>query len=151
MVVLTFTNIAPNESLQVGDLAYYIQNLNTNFENTGFMTGDELEASPMNSDLQPVSTMVLIGTISSIQIDNDPDQNTNEPDIPTTSQLTIYVEEPSAGINPPTANDFIFFVKDNLVELSSVTGYYSKVVMKNNSPNKAQLYNVSCEVAESSK
>ena len=42
MVVLTFTNIAPNESLQVGDLAYYIQNLNTNFENNFVVNLDEI-------------------------------------------------------------------------------------------------------------
>jgi hypothetical protein len=64
----------------------------------------------------------------------------------------IYAEEPSSGIVQPEANvDFIMFVKDSAVETSSVKGYYNKIVMKNNSKKKAELFSLSSEVSESSK
>ena len=140
MVTLTFENGEPNESLQIGDIAYYVQNLNVNFENTGIATGDS----------SGVSTMVLIGTVVSIKTNNDPTQIAVSPNT-TENTFTIYVQEPSAGIIPPSVNDFIFFVKDNLVELSSVDGYYAKIRFSNNSKSKAELYAASCEVAQSSK
>jgi hypothetical protein len=43
------------------------------------------------------------------------------------------------------------FVKDSAVETSSVKGYYNKIVMKNNSKKKAELFSLSSEVSESSK
>ena len=140
MVTLTFENGKPNESLQVGDIAYYIQNLNQNFEGSNIVTGD----------ISGVSTMILIGTVVSIKTNDNPEQIEGSP-YDTDSTFTIYIEEPSTGITPPLVNDFIFFVKDNLVELSSVDGYYAKIKMSNNSKSKAELYAVSCEVSESSK
>ena len=150
MVVLTFQNIVANESLQIGDLVYYIQNLNTNYEGSGYMTGDAA-VDTTTTDLEPVSTMVLVGTVSSIQYKYDDIVQSAYQSETTEWQLLVYVEEPSSGVVPPGVNDFIFFVKDDAVEKSSIPGYYASITMKNNTTKKAELYMGSCEVAESSK
>tara|TARA_R100001463_G_scaffold10256_2_gene30150 strand:+ start:11872 stop:12732 length:861 start_codon:yes stop_codon:yes gene_type:complete len=46
---------------------------------------------------------------------------------------------------------FIMFSKDNKVNLSSALGYYASVTFKNNSTEKAELFNVGADVFESSK
>ena len=141
MVQLTFANGLPNESLEIGDLVYYIPNINTNYDNSGFTTGDGDDGVP---------TYMLVGTVSSIQTNNSPDQLQTQETV-TESTFTIYVEEPSEGIIPPVMGDFIFFAKDNRVNISSILGYYNKVTLKNNSTSKAELFALSCDVAESSK
>ena len=52
---------------------------------------------------------------------------------------------------PPTSTSFILFSKDNLVNLSSLVGYYGNAKFNNNSKDKAELFAASCEVSESSK
>ena len=141
MVTLTFANGLPNESLEIGDIAYYVSNINTNYENSGFITGDGNTG---------VSTHILIGTVSSIQINNSPDQ-LNTTNTLTQNTFTIFVEEPTTGIIAPTAGDFVFFIKDNIINTSSIPGYYNKVVFKNDSPFKAEMFATSCEIVESSK
>ena len=130
MVTLNFTGGLPNESLEINDLVYYISNPNTNIDGSGFMTGD---------DDSGVSTYILIGNLSSIQIGADG------------NSFTLYVEEPDSGIIPPLQNDFIFFAKENIVELPEVKGYYSKVVFKNDSPFHAEMFASSMTISESSK
>jgi len=51
----------------------------------------------------------------------------------------------------PSDNDYIFFSKDNKAHQSDITGYYAEAVMKNNSTEEAELYQLSAEIAESSK
>ena len=54
--------------------------------------------------------------------------------------------------NPiPTANDFIFYVKDDEVNISSLIGYFAEVKMKNNSTEKAELFRLSLGYANSSR
>ena len=53
--------------------------------------------------------------------------------------------------NPiPSENDFIFCVKDDEVNLSSLTGYFAEVKMKNTSTDKAELFRLSLGFANSS-
>ena len=52
---------------------------------------------------------------------------------------------------PPTSTSFILFSKDNLINLSSLAGYYGSVKFNNNSKDKAELFATACEVSESSK
>lgn len=62
-----------------------------------------------------------------------------------TSTYTIDVQ--TTGIELlPTANDFIFFGKDNRISTSSLTGYYAEVEMTNDSTASAELFAVSAEV-----
>ena len=65
MVVLTFNAGYPNQSLQVGDVIYYINNPNTNYENTGYITGDVIANEDNSNTLiaaGPVSTICLLYT-----------------------------------------------------------------------------------------
>ena len=142
MVTLTFANSQVNTSLEIGDIAYYVSGLNTNYESSSIITGDTN---------QGVSTLVLIGTVASIKFDNNPDPDMFATIPITQNTFTVYVEEPSTGIVAPSSNDFIFFVKNNEVEVTSLKGYYSKTVFKNSSKKRAELFGVSCGVTSSSK
>lgn len=82
--------------------------------------------------------VIYIGTISSTSDDG------------ITFSITIDIVNESTFNNIPTTN-FIFFSKNNLVETSSLTGYYAETTFVNNSIDKAELYAASCEVEESSK
>jgi len=67
-----------------------------------------------------------------------------------TSTYTIDVQTTGNEILP-TANDYIFFGKDNKISTSSLNGYYAEVEMTNDSTASAELFAVSAEVVESSK
>ena len=51
----------------------------------------------------------------------------------------------------PDKNDFIFFGKENKVNISGVRGFYAEVEMKNDSSSAAKLFSVGSEVSLSSK
>lgn len=51
----------------------------------------------------------------------------------------------------PDANAFVFFSKDNAVNLSSIIGYYASVKMTNDSVEPAEIFSVGLGVVESSK
>ena len=79
----------------------------------------------------------LIGTINLITI---------------TSQYTILnIEIEGELAEAVTTNDFIFFSKNNLIEVGSIVGYYAKAQFRNNSTKRAELHESACEIEESSK
>ena len=51
----------------------------------------------------------------------------------------------------PDGGDYVFFMKNNLVEQSSITGYYNSVTLMNNSKTRAELFAVACNIDQSSK
>ena len=51
----------------------------------------------------------------------------------------------------PQPGDFIMFAKDRSVNMSSLLGYFAKFRIRNNSQDKAEMYSISVDVAESSK
>ena len=51
----------------------------------------------------------------------------------------------------PSAEDYIFFTKDNKANQSNVLGYYAKVDIKNNSKSEAEIFAISADYFESSK
>ena len=60
----------------------------------------------------------------------------------------------SSIVNPPitcTGGSFIMFSKDNKVNLSSALGYYASATLRNDSPDKAELFNIGADIFESSK
>jgi hypothetical protein len=67
-----------------------------------------------------------------------------------TNSITVDV---GGGVVRPSANDFIFFGKDNEAGTSGLLGYYAEVQMRNdsNSTNKIELFSVGSEIFESSK
>tara|TARA_R110000744_G_scaffold315777_1_gene422570 strand:- start:109 stop:465 length:357 start_codon:yes stop_codon:yes gene_type:complete len=78
----------------------------------------------------------LIGIIDSITV--------------TTANTTIVCQF-DQDTPSPTQTSFIFFSKDNLVNTSSLLGYYGEVTFVNSSVKKAEMYATACEVTESSK
>ena len=154
MVQITFANGTPNESIEIGDLVYYIDNPNTNFEGSGFISGDSLDLGPNLG----TSIYNYIGVVAGIYTNEQPNQLAVSA-TPTENTFTLYVQEPNGGIvnGPPgplvagDVADYIFFSKNNAVNLSSIVGYYSSITFVNNSKKKAELFSVACEVTKSSK
>ena len=134
MVLLEFTDGDPNISLEINDLAYYVTNVQNVWTNTD---GVQIDSADNGSG---VSTFVFIGTVSSIL--NDVPAN----------GFTVVVEEPQGTIiSPPVSQDYIFFAKNNIAELSSLKGYYGELTIENNSGAKAELFSIAADVVESSK
>ena len=52
---------------------------------------------------------------------------------------------------PDKGGEYIMFAKDRSVNMSSLLGYFAKFRIKNNSTEKAEMYSISVDVAESSK
>ena len=67
-----------------------------------------------------------------------------------TNSITVDVAN---DVVRPSANDFIFFGKDNEVGMSGLLGYYAEVEFRNDtrSTNKIELFSVGSEIFESSK
>ena len=68
----------------------------------------------------------------------------------TISGKTITCEMDQNQANPSN-NSFILFSKDNRKNLTSITGYYAEVEMKNDSQEYAEIFTVGSEIFESSK
>ena len=110
-------------SLQIGDTAYYSNVTSTAGINTS-------------------SSFTKIGLIKGINNTTSLDNGTE------TTTLTCEIDEATVV---PTTSDFIFFSKDNKVNLTSLLGYFASVKYKNNSTSKAEMFSTGCEIAESSK
>lgn len=139
MIQLNFSGGVPNESLQVGDLVFYVNNINTNYDNSGFATADEQNNSNSNAQSQ----LVYIGNVVSIVVGPNEQLDLNNND------FIIYVNNTS-NITAPLQNDYILFSKPS-VSSSDLLGYYNKVIFKNDSKTKAELFAVSLNYTESSK
>ena len=57
----------------------------------------------------------------------------------------------TTAIALPTTNDYIFFSKDNSVNLSSLKGYFAEIKFVNDSTERAELFSITMNVEESSK
>ena len=121
-LTLTFAN-ALNTSVAQGDTAYYVA---TTTSGTGGFTSN-ISGATSNS-------IVEIGEIASVNF--------------STNVITVTTTLPD---NTVTTSHMILFSKDNLINLSSLAGYYGSVKFNNNSKDKAELFAAACEVSESSK
>ena len=110
-------------SLQIGDTAYYSNITST----AGFSTS---------------SSFTKIGLVKGISNATALDDGTE------TTTLTCEIDNSTPV---PTTSNFIFFSKDNKVNLTSLLGYFASVKFKNNSTSKAEMFSIGCEIAESSK
>jgi len=165
MAILYYVFENLNESVQVGDIAYYVP--------TNSIAGTGFDTATIQGGSGGVNA-VTMGTIN--RIDRNVDSNGlsfGEPDTDVQySDGTIVTLQPTApfdksairidtqvnGVDtylidqtPPTINEFIFFQKSNEVNAGSVTGYYAEVKFRNDSRTKAELFTASCEITESSK
>ena len=123
-----------NVSVQVGDIAY--------FANTNAVGTPNVWAAGTTPHWQAdQDDIIIIGRIEVIQ-QWDGTQSVISCEMPL-NILNIY------GIPPNGA--FIMFSKDNKVNLSSVLGYYASATFRNDSTEKAELFNVGADIFESSK
>ena len=116
-----------NESVQIGDILYYVNPANEN------MAGDH-ESSGTQTPIPNSNAIVEVGAITSV--------NYND------FQIIADIENSTAL---PDSNSFFFFGKDNRANMSSLLGYYAEVELTNNDTKKAELYSVGSEIFESSK
>jgi hypothetical protein len=120
-ITLKFNNITINNSLQVGDKAYY----------------SNIGASP-NSDIEygiASDTPIYIGTVKSISSNN----------------IVVTTDNNTGTLPTGTSGEFAMFQKSSEVNVSSLSGYYASVTLSNNSEEKAELFTLSSEVSISSK
>ena len=126
-------------SLQVGDTVFYIsgQSLLNFSPSLPIITTSSNPFDIFNSpDITEQQAMTTVGTVNEI-IFNDGG---------------VYIIcNISADTTPPTTTDFILFAKDNEVNIGDIKGYFGKTKFINDSTEKAELYAISCEIAESSK
>lgn len=117
-------------SLQIGDTAFYATlGSNGTITSSGFKYADG-------------NNITKIGYVTSIDNTTSLDDGTKT----TTLICRINTSTPK-----PTTSDFIFFAKNNKVNLNSLLGYYALVKFKNLSGTKAEMFSAACEINESSK
>ena len=145
LVQLQFPNPL-NTSVQIGDVAYF-----TNpFELGGPHPVTGATPTMWSSTITPHKTseqgdIIKIGEIIAITSWN------GTMSIITCDMEQILYNAYFALIRITDPKSFIMFSKDNKVNLSSAAGYYASVTFKNDSKDKAELFNVGADVFESSK
>ncbi len=115
-----------NDSLQLGDIAYYVKTSLLNGFTASFQLG---------TDTFPQ----IIGPITSIDFN------------PNNNRTTIACEESIYSGSVPDEDDFLMFAKASEINLSGLIGYYGQVELRNNSNEKAEIYSVGAEITASSK
>ena len=119
-----------NASLQVGDTVYFANTTTVG----GFIT-------TLDGNSQTDNPYTRIGIVKEITQASFTIKVTIDPN--TLTSATI----PTLTGNLP----FIFFSKDNVVNMSTPLGYYAKVTLKNNSTTESELFSIGCDTFESSK
>jgi hypothetical protein len=140
LVQLDFPNPL-NTSVQVGDTAYFSNPIN--YGTTGNpLSGDQWASTTTPHLTSNQSDIIMIGEITEI-ITWDGTVSSIICDMPQ-NLFNQYFSSIADG-------SFIMFSKDNKVNLSSVLGYYASVTLRNDSTERAELFNVGADVFESSK
>jgi len=71
------------------------------------------------------------------------------------SGVVLFIDGFGIGVDgsgtEPTPGDYVLFAKSNLVNQSSLIGYFAEVKLENNSTSKVELFSIGAEVTESSK
>ena len=122
-ITLSLANNPQQTGAAIGDTVYYIASTNVTSLG-GFSTTSNLD------------NIIKIGTILGFA-------NNASPYIVTVTC--------SLNIDLPTQNDYIFFSKDNSVELDTIKGYYANLKFVNDSTDYAELFQVGVDISESSK
>ena len=131
-----------NEALQVGDTVYYIQthSVGENTEYSDPFNVSDIDYISIDGDFNFFESfnnylIFKIGTVSLI--------NYEENSINVTGDLNI---------NVPTKSDYIFFTKDNIVNLGYIKGYYAEMKMVSTENNvKSEIFRINLAADESSK
>jgi hypothetical protein len=145
LVQLHFPNPL-NTSVQIGDIAYFTNPWDvggphpvTGADPTAWASTMTPHKTSEQQDIIKIGEIIAIvpwtGSISIITCDMD----------------SILYNAHFAKISVTDPKSFIMFSKDNKVNLSSAAGYYASVTFKNDSKDKAELFNVGTDMFESSK
>ena len=118
---ITLIDEVQNVSLNVGDIAYYIE---TSTLASGTNISVASNAGGGEENIKKIGKITEIGG------------------------TFITIETPS--ITPPD-NAFIMFSKNKVANNTSLLGYFAEVTLKNNSKQPVELFALSSEVALSSK
>tara|TARA_X000001388_G_C2224331_1_gene120550 strand:- start:163 stop:522 length:360 start_codon:yes stop_codon:yes gene_type:complete len=108
-------------------------NMSCKIDDAAYYTPDPASSGGFEVD----NGIFLIGTITSIT-DNG-------------TTVTIVCNDTGPYASNVNQNDFIFFAKNNTVELKKIKGYYAEVEYRNNSKKPAELFATACGVVTSSK
>jgi len=132
-ITITFSKPI-NVSVQVGDTAYYTDNV-TRLGTYNHSNQD---------DIIQIGEIVCVNQSYGALCAGKPDNS-----------ITCNWDPNPTNALYPTAEteygDFIMFSKDNKANLSSLLGYYAEVKFVNNSPDEAELFSVGSEIFGSSK
>ena len=121
-----------NEALQVGDTVYYtnaidIGNFNVSYNDAFALDGVGIDANNV--------LLYKIGTVQSI--------NYKENSINVQGDFNVIA---------PKKDDYIFFTKDNIVNLGYIKGYYAEMKMVSTENNvKSEIFRINLAADESSK
>lgn len=121
-----------NEALQVGDTVYYTSahdfgNFNVSDNDQFAIFGEEIDINNL--------LLFKIGTVQSI--------NYKENSINIKGDFNIVA---------PKKNDYIFFTKDNIVNLGYIKGYYAEMKMiSTENKVKSEIFRINLAADESSK
>tara|TARA_Y100001938_G_C8041108_1_gene406160 strand:+ start:341 stop:685 length:345 start_codon:yes stop_codon:yes gene_type:complete len=102
--------------------------------NVSVQIGDVIYYSPttVTGNFDTTTSMIELGTVTAISGNN----------------ITVNY---TTGTTLPSAGDFIMFVKDRSVNMSSLLGYFAKFRIKNDSTDKSEMYSISIDASQSSK
>jgi hypothetical protein len=139
IIQLSFPNPL-NTSVQIGDVAYFSNPVPVG--TTGNPNGGQWASTVTPHLTSDQSDIIKIGEITNI-IQWDGTNSFIECDMPQ-NLFNNYFADLESG-------SFIMFSKDNKANLSNILGYYANVTLKNDSLDKAELFNVGTDVFESSK
>ncbi len=133
MAIVAFRLKKINESMQVGDTAYFCSlNSESGFPTGGFNTA-------RYNDIKK------IGTVRSIRRLNVPASQ-----ISFQGQYSVQVDI-TENISEPEAGDFLFFSKENKVNIGDLKGYFAETKFVNNSLERSEMFQVTMNVEQSSK
>jgi hypothetical protein len=105
----------------------------SNPQTTGVMINDNVYYIDSSVTNATMNNVIHIGTVSSF--------GTN----------SVNVDTGSLNFTMPTQSDYVFFSKNNEINMSSLIGYYAEVKFTNDSTEEAELFSVGVDVSESSK
>ena len=118
-----------NQSVQTGDIAYYLKLANSQIG--GFTTHNSTD------------NIVKIGRIRLISyVDTDADQVVDS---------VMLICDADDNLVQPDPGDFILFSKDRMINEASPIGYYGSFKFVNSSRSTAELFSATAQVSENSK
>tara|TARA_R100000458_G_C8190181_1_gene184146 strand:- start:270 stop:686 length:417 start_codon:yes stop_codon:yes gene_type:complete len=126
-----------NSSVTVGDHVFYVQGMVNSSQGT--LPTNSFEEGYLNN-------AYYFGQIYSI---SNPNAINGIPTVNVNVALVPNTQTPLSSA--PTVDDYVFYLKDSVVDQGDIKGYYASVKLKNNSNDKVELFALSANIEESSK